>query len=74
MAVKCKTFITVGIVGILVKLCLTKTELTSNSGVNTFNDHGCHLAGMGVGLTGSEDIALGKHGVLFITSGDLHHT
>ena len=40
----------------------------------TFHDAGCDLAGQGVGMIGSEDLALGKHGVLFLTSGDLHNT
>ena len=38
------------------------------------DDVGCELAGMGVGLIGSEDMALGKYGILFITSGDLKQT
>merc|ERR1739848_598109 len=38
------------------------------------NDDGCELAGIGVGMFGSEDMALGKYGILFITSGDLNQT
>ena len=39
----------------------------------TFNDGSCELAGagqgagQGVGLVGSEDMAMGRHGLLFIT-------
>lgn len=39
-----------------------------------FDDKDCELAGIGVGLIGSEDMALGRHGVLFISSGDLGKT
>eukprot|EP00092_Neocalanus_flemingeri_P019484 GFUD01021109.1.p1 GENE.GFUD01021109.1~~GFUD01021109.1.p1 ORF type:complete len:411 (+),score=135.98 GFUD01021109.1:45-1235(+) len=74
MAVKALIFITVIIVGILVKVFLNKMESLALPAGFTFNDQACHLAGMGVGLMGSEDLALGKHGVLFITSGDLHNT
>ena len=38
------------------------------------DDVGCELAGMGVGMIGSEDMALGKYGILFISSGDLNQT
>ena len=74
MAVKSLIFITVVLVGIMVKLFLNKMESLSLPSGFTFNDQGCHLVGLGVGLIGSEDLALGKHGVLFITSGDLHET
>lgn len=37
-------------------------------------DENCELIGTGVGMIGSEDMALGKHGILFITSGDLEKT
>ena len=37
----------------------------------TFNDDSCNLRGVGRGMIGSEDLALGKKSVLFITSGDL---
>ena len=39
-----------------------------------FNDDNCELAGLGMGMIGSEDMALGKYGILFITSGDLKKT
>ena len=35
----------------------------------TFNDASCRLVG---DMAGSEDLARGKHGVLFISQGDLH--
>ena len=74
MAAKTLFLVTIVVIGILVKLLLNKMEsLVLPSGF-TINDQGCHIAGLGVGLTGSEDLALGKHGVLFITSGDLHTT
>ena len=38
------------------------------------DDVGCELTGMGIGLISSEDLALGKYGILFITSGDLNQT
>ena len=31
----------------------------------------CSLVGVGKGLVGSEDLALGRHSILFVTSGDL---
>ena len=74
MAIKTLIFITVVIIGIMVKLFLNKMESLFHPADITINDQSCHLAGLGVGLTGSEDLALGKHGVLFITSGDLHET
>jgi len=39
-----------------------------------FDDQRCGLAGKDIGMIGSEDMALGKHGILFITSGDLENT
>ena len=44
--------------------------LQASAGV-TYNDDDCTVSGLGVGMIGSEDMALGRHGVLFITSGDL---
>ena len=38
------------------------------------DDVGCELTGMGIGLISCEDLALGKYGILFITSGDLNQT
>ena len=38
------------------------------------SDDKCVLAGMDIGMIGSEDIALGKYGILFIASGDLKQT
>ena len=35
------------------------------------NDKECTLAGVGKGMIGSEDMAVGKNGLLFVTSGDL---
>ena len=35
------------------------------------NDGNCKLAGNNMGMIGSEDMALGKYGLLFISSGDL---
>ena len=35
------------------------------------NDGNCKLAGKNMGMIGSEDMALGKYGLLFISSGDL---
>ena len=38
----------------------------------TFDDHTCRLLKL-PGTLSSEDMAIGKQGTLFITSGDLHH-
>jgi len=38
------------------------------------NDKDCTLHGLGKNMIGSEDMALGEHGILFITSGDLWNT
>jgi len=38
----------------------------------TPSDSHCSLYGKGVGMVGSEDLAMGRHSTLFITSGDLH--
>ena len=42
-----------------------KTRKISDKNTN------CSLVGVGKGLVGSEDLALGRHSVLFVTSGDL---
>jgi len=49
----------------------SKMEIFSLPQGFTVNDQSCELAGVGAGMLGSEDMALGRHGVLFITSGDL---
>ena len=36
-----------------------------------WNDEGCSLVGLDMGLKGAEDIALGKHSILFASVGDL---
>ena len=69
MTVKAVGFVTVVIIGIFTKICLNKSDVSSTPSEPIFNDNGCTLAGMGAGFIGSEDMALGKHGVLFITSG-----
>ena len=74
MTVKTVSFVTVVIIGIFTKICLNKSDVSSMPSEPIFNDNGFALAGMGAGFIGSEDMALGKHGVLFITSGDLHTT
>jgi hypothetical protein len=66
--------VTIVIVSILAQLGLSKPELPSKPPNLRFNDHECHLAGVGVAMIASEDMALGKHGVLFITRGDLFMT
>ena len=66
--------VTIVVVCILVQLGLSKPELQSTPPNLRFNDQECHRAGVGVGMIASEDMALGKHGVLFITSGDLYMT
>ena len=38
------------------------------------SDEKCELAGMDMGMFSSEDMVLGKYGILFITSGDLRNT
>ena len=38
------------------------------------SDDKCILAGMDIGMIGSEDVVLGKYGILFIASGDLKQT
>merc|ERR1712123_327912 len=63
--------VTAVLFGILANICLDKNDISSSSYDPIINDQDCHLAGMGVGFIGSEDMALGKHGVLLITSGDL---
>ena len=37
----------------------------------TYNDQNCQLLGQGVGMIGSEDLSLGKHGIAFVSSGDI---
>ena len=62
MAGKSLILITIVIVGVLVKHFMNKMEFFSLPGGFTFNDQSCELADLGVG---SEDLALGRHGVLF---------
>ena len=71
MSSKTLLFISVAFIGILVKKCLDTVEFISLPHGFTFNDDHCELAGVGLGMIGSEDMALGKHSVLFVTSGDL---
>jgi len=72
---KYSVIVIVAIVGIYLKhLYDQKISWFSLPPGHTYNDKSCELSGLGVGLTGSEDVALGRYGVLFITSGDLHNT
>jgi len=64
-------FVTTVIFGILANRCLDKNDSSPASYDPIINDQDCHLAGMGVAFIGSEDMAMGKQGVLLITSGDL---
>jgi len=64
-------FVIVVVIAFLVKKAQIKLETLSLPPGYTFNDDKCSLIGSGKGLIGSEDLALGKHSILFITSGDL---
>ena len=68
------TFVIVLVIAVLVRKVQIRIETLSLPPFFTFNDQGCSLVGGDIGLIGSEDLALGKHSILFITSGDLETT
>ena len=73
-----KTIVSVAIVGAI--LSRLGTILLAFKSAEEFkdrfemNDENCRLVGQDIGMIGSEDVVLGKHGILFITSGDLRKT
>ena len=64
-------FVIVLVVAFLFRKVQIKIETLSLPPFFTFNDQTCSPVGHNNGLIGSEDLALGKHSILFITSGDL---
>ena len=71
MATKIVIFFVI-LVAIVSRWIINLTHFLSLPPDFKINDQGCTLAGVGVGMIGSEDTALGKYGILFISSGDLH--
>jgi len=71
MAWKFGVFVSVIFLAILIRKIQIKIEKVRLPPGYTFNDENCVLVGQGRGMVGTEDLALGKHSVLFITSGDL---
>ena len=73
-----KTFISVAIVGLILSrlgpILLAFKSAEEFKYEFEMNDKNCRLAGKDIGMIGSEDVVLGKHGILFITSGDLQKT
>ena len=63
------------VVGITVAVLVRKVQIRFESlslpPGYSFNDQSCSLLGQGRGLLGTEDLALARHGVLFISSGDI---
>ena len=60
------------LLAVALKSVLRVRHLLSSPEVR-YNDEQCQLVG-GDSIMGSEDMAVGRHGVLFITSGDLFNT
>ena len=73
-----KTIISVAIVGAILSrlgpILLAFKSVEEFKDRFEMNDDNCRLAGQNIGMIGSEDVVLGKHGILFITSGDLRKT
>ena len=65
----------VAVVGIVIAILVRKVQIRLESlrppPGYSYNDESCQLIGQARGLLGSEDLALGKHGILFISSGDI---
>ena len=63
------------VLGIAVAILVRKVQIRLESlGLPpgySYNDQTCSLLGKDRGLIGTEDLALGRHGVLFISSGDI---
>merc|ERR1712109_288818 len=64
-------------IAIVVKKFQMKIQCLSLPPGYTYNDKNCHLMGQNIGMIGSEDLALGKYGIVFVSSGDIlqgfHH-
>ena len=71
MAWKFAFLVTVLVIGVIVKKVQIKIQSLSLPPGYSFNDEDCSLRGQGRGLIGSEDLALGRHSIIFVTSGDL---
>ena len=65
----------VAVIGIVIAILVRKAQIRLESlklpPGYSFNDESCQLMGQAMGLLGTEDLALGRHGVLFISSGDI---
>ena len=65
----------VAVVGIVIAILVRKVQIRLESVKlppgYSYNDESCELIGQARGLLGTEDLALGRHGVLFISSGDI---
>jgi len=65
----------VAVLGIAIALLVRKVQIRLESlqlpPGYSYNDEACELRGQGMGLLGSEDLAMGRHGLLFISSGDI---
>jgi len=63
------------VVGIAIALLVRKAQVRLESlklpPGYSYNDEACQLVGQARGLLGTEDLALGRHGILFISSGDI---
>ena len=71
MAYKYVTFVVIVLVAALGRKIQVKLESANLPPGYTFNDENCVLVGMNKDLKGGEDLALGKHSILFVTVGDL---
>ena len=71
MAWKFAFVILILVIAVIVKKVQIWSESISLPPGYTFNDDTCSLVGVGKGLVGSEDLAIGRHAVVFVTSGDL---
>ena len=73
-----KALIFIGLIGLLLArvgfMFLKFYKTTKFKDQFELTDEKCELAGMDMGMISSEDMVLGKYGILFITSGDLKNT
>ena len=71
MAWKFALFVSVIVIAVIVKKVQIRIQTLTLPPGYSFNDEDCSLIGQGRGMIGSEDLALGRHSIIFVTSGDL---
>ena len=71
MAWKFALFVAIVVIAVIVQKVKIRIQTLTLPPGYSFNDEDCSLIGQSRGLIGSEDLALGRHSIIFVTSGDL---